>query len=116
MGIVGLLAFQGEQAVPYVDHAEQKNAPKSLSDREVVVLANTNGSSGFAGKVLVDIDLSRMSRTMKIAYSNKGTVGTQTTSIAPGTLYAAGHPPVAMQVASLPVSLAAWEVQILTPL
>lgn len=32
MGIVGLLAFQGEQAVPYVDHAEQKNAPKSSEE------------------------------------------------------------------------------------
>jgi glycosidase len=86
-----------------------------LSDREVVVIANTNGSRGFTGSVLVDIDLSRLDRTMNIAYSNKGTAGTQTTSIAPGNLYSPGQPPASMQVASLPVSLAPWEVQILTP-
>jgi glycosidase len=86
-----------------------------LSDREVVVIANTNGSSGFTGNVLVDIDLSRTSRTMNIIYSNKGSSGSQTTSIARGNLFAAGQAPVATQVASLAVTLAAWEVQILAP-
>jgi glycosidase len=87
-----------------------------LSDREVLVVANTNGSSGFDGHVLVDVDLSRIGRTMKIAYSNKGTAGSQTTSIAAGTIFPTGGAPVPTQIASLPVSLRAWEVQILTPL
>jgi glycosidase len=86
-----------------------------LSDREVLVIANTNGASPFTGNVLVDIDLSRMTRTMNIAYSNQGSSGSRTTSIAPGNVYSAGQATVSMQLASLPLSLAAWEVQILTP-
>ena len=86
-----------------------------LSDREVLVIANTNGSNDFTGNVLVDIDLSRTNRTMNIVYSNKGSNGSQTTGIAPGNIYSSGQPPVATQIASLPVSLAAWEVQVLAP-
>lgn len=86
-----------------------------LSDREVVVIANTNGSTAFNGKVLVDIDLSRTARTMNIAYSNQGNSGAQVTNIAPGNIYTSGQPPVSTQVASLPVSLSPWEVQILAP-
>jgi glycosidase len=86
-----------------------------LADREVLVIANTDGSNTFNGNVLVDIDLSRVNRTLNIAYSNQGTAGSQTTAIAAGNIYTAGQAPVATQVASIPVSLAPWEVQILSP-
>ncbi|HTZ89995.1 MAG TPA: alpha-amylase family glycosyl hydrolase [Alloacidobacterium sp.] len=86
-----------------------------LSDREVLIVANTNGTNAFTGKVLVDIDLSRTSRVMNIVYSNKASSGAQTTSIAPGNIYSAGQAPASTQVASLAVSLAPWEVQILAP-
>ena len=86
-----------------------------LSDREIVVVANTSGSNSFAGRVLVDIDINRTNRTMNIAYSNKQKTGTQTTGIAQGDLYSVGNAPVSSPVASVPVSLAPWEVQILTP-
>ncbi len=86
-----------------------------LSDREVLVIANTNGSTRFDGRMLIDLDLSRVDRTMKILYSNKGTVGSQTSGIAQANFYSAGRGPAAGQVASVPVSLAPWEVQILAP-
>ena len=86
-----------------------------LSNREIVVIANTSGSQNFGGSVLVDIDINRANRTMKIAYSNKHKTGTQTTGIAQGTVYSAGSSPVSIPVASLPVYLDPWEVQILTP-
>jgi glycosidase len=86
-----------------------------LSDREVLVIANTNGSNPFDGSVLCDIDINRKGVTFKIAYSNKGTASTQTTAINAGTIYAAGAAPSPAQIASLPVSLATWEVQILIP-
>jgi glycosidase len=86
-----------------------------LSNQEIVVVANSSGSRNFAGKVLVDIDINRAGQTMKIAYSNRGTSGVQTTTIAAGNLYGAGSAPVAMAIASLPVALEPWEVQILTP-
>jgi glycosidase len=86
-----------------------------LADREVLVIANTDGSNAFTGNMLVDIDLSRVNRTLNIAYSNQGTAGSQTTVIAAGNIYTAGQAPVATQIASIPVSLAPWEVQILSP-
>lgn len=86
-----------------------------LSNREVLVIANTSGSQSFSGSVLVDIDINRTGRAMRIAYSNKQKSGTQTTGIAPGTIYSSGSAPVATQVASLPLSLDPWEVQILAP-
>jgi glycosidase len=85
-----------------------------LSDREVLVIANTDGSNAFNGRVLVDIDLSRTARTYNIAYSNAGSAGAQTTGIAAGNIYSGGQA-TASQIASLPVSLAPWEVQILSP-
>jgi len=86
-----------------------------LSNREVVIIANTNGSQGFTGDVLVDIDINRANTTLNIAYSNKQKTGSQTTKIAPGTVYSGGSPGPTALVASLPVSLDAWEVQILIP-
>ena len=86
-----------------------------LSNREVAIVANTNGSQSFTGRVLVDIDINRTNKTLNIAYSNKQKTGTQTTGITRGTVYTAGSPGPTGQVASLPVSLDPWEVQILTP-
>jgi glycosidase len=86
-----------------------------LSDREVIIIANTNTTSTFTGSVLVDIDLSRLTRTMTIAYSNLGTAGSESTAIAPGNLFSAGQPPVTTSIASLPITLKPMEVQILTP-
>ncbi len=87
-----------------------------LSSREVLVVANTSGSSGFSGSVLCDLDINRSGVTFKVAYSNKGTAGTGTTKIAAATIYSPGAAPAATQVASLPIVLAPWEIQILTPL
>jgi hypothetical protein len=86
-----------------------------LSSRETIVIANTNGSQGFTGNVLVDVDINRINHAMNIVYSNKQKTGSPTTGIAAGNVYSAGSPPVATQVASVPVSLDPWEVQILAP-
>jgi len=86
-----------------------------LSAREVLAVANTNGSSGFSGSVLCDLDINRSGVTFKVGYSNKGTAGTCKTRIAPATIYSPGAAPSATQVASLPIVLAPWEVQILVP-
>jgi len=86
-----------------------------LSNREIVVVANTNGSSLFQGSVLVDIDINRANVAMRIAYSNKQSTGTEATVIAEGNLYSAAGAATPMRIASLAVSLAPWEVQILTP-
>jgi glycosidase len=85
-----------------------------LSSREVVVIANTNGSQAFAGNVLIDIDINRTNHAMKIVYSNKQKTGSPSTGIAAGNVYSSGSK-VATQVASVPVSLDPWEVQILAP-
>ena len=86
-----------------------------LSDREVLVVANTSGANAFNGSVLCDIDINRNGKTFNVAYSNRGTTGTGHTVIAAGSIYTAGAAPVSSQIASLPVSLAPWEVQILIP-
>jgi glycosidase len=86
-----------------------------LSSAEIVVIANTNGSIRFDGRALMDVDINRVSRSMKIAYSNQGSQGAQATSVAQGTIYSSGAQPLVTQIASVPVSLAPWEVQILTP-
>ena len=86
-----------------------------LSSREVIVVANTSGSSRFNGAVLCDVDLNRSGKTFKVAYSNQGTVASGKPSIAPGTIYAGGMGSPVSQIASLPIVLAPWEVQILTP-
>jgi len=88
-----------------------------LTDREILIVANTSFGTPFSGSVLVDYDLSGTPRTFKVAYSNLGTSTTMTTSIAPGKVYPdGGGTPVPRDVASLPVSLKPMEVQILTPM
>jgi glycosidase len=86
-----------------------------LSSREVLAVANTSGSTNFAGRILCDLDLNRAGTTYRIAYSNRGVSGTATTAIAAGTVYNAGSGKVAGQIASLPINLQPWEVQILVP-
>jgi glycosidase len=85
-----------------------------LTDREVVVVANTSFDQAFNGFVLVDSDLSRRSPNFKIAYSNKGATGTLKVQVQPGQVFpvdGASSP----RVASIPVSLKPQEVQVLVP-
>ncbi len=41
-----------------------------LNDQEVIVVANTSGTQGFAGHIIIDGDLSRAGERFKILYSN----------------------------------------------
>jgi hypothetical protein len=75
-----------------------------LTDREVVVVANTGFGTPFNGWVQVDFDLNGSGRTFKIAYSNMGTVASPAARVGPGTQ------------AALSVALAPMEVQILSPI
>jgi glycosidase len=86
-----------------------------LSNREILVVANANGSNQFGGAVLCDIDINRNGKTFTVAYSNKGTVGSGTTKIAQGTVYSNGVAGAAGAICSLGVVLGPWEVQILLP-
>ena len=86
-----------------------------LSGREVLVVANTSGSNPFNGSILCDLDINRNGTTFKVAYSNKGTSGTGHTAIGQGTIYGSNNAQSSAQIASLPISLASWEVQILQP-
>jgi glycosidase len=85
-----------------------------LTDREVVVVANTSFDQPFNGSVLVDFDLSRRGRSFTIAYSNKGTKGTTGVQVQSGQLFpvngASGQP-----LAFIGVSLKPQEVQVLVP-
>ena len=86
-----------------------------LSNREVIVVANTSGSNFFSGSVVCDVDINRTGRTFQVDYSNKGKAGSGRTTIAPGVLYAGSSSSSSSQIASLPIVLAPWEVQILRP-
>ena len=86
-----------------------------LSNREILVVANTNGSAQFGGAVLCDIDINRNGKTFTVTYSNKGTAGSGTTKIAQGTVYSNGVAGAPGAICSLGVVLAPWEVQILLP-
>lgn len=87
-----------------------------LTDQEVVVVANTSFDKPFDGAVLVDADLSRAGRPMKVGYSNRGTTGPAAT---PAVRAARVHQPDgrvdATDVAAMAVSLKPMEVQILVP-
>jgi glycosidase len=85
-----------------------------VSDQEVVVVANTSTTTPFNGRVLVDYDLSQSPRPFNVAYSNLGNVATPTTSIATGRIFDSSGP-TTLPIASLPVSVAPTEVQILVP-
>jgi hypothetical protein len=85
-----------------------------LTDREVVVVANTSTKDSFTGSVMVDFDLSQRVKSMKIAYSNLNNTGSATVSTKPGRIFGSGGV-VSANIASFPVSLKPLEVQIWTP-
>jgi glycosidase len=101
-------------------HSEGKGGlvcfSRVLTDREVLVIANTNFSQPFSGSVIVDLDLNRSPRMMRVAYSNIGTTGTSTPRIIDSARIFDGANPVrTSRVAALPVHLGAMELQILVP-
>ena len=52
-----------------------------LNDREVLIAANTNPTQSFKGFVLLDLDLNRSIKKMKVAFSNMVTGGEGTVKI-----------------------------------
>ncbi len=85
-----------------------------LADREVIVIANTHADRRFDGAVLVDYDLNPAGRTFTAAFSSHGEAANPSVQVAPGRMFRAGDP-VALTIASLPVSLAPMAAQILVP-
>lgn len=85
-----------------------------LTDREIVVVANTSFDRPFNGSVLVDCDLNHSGAAFNIAYSNQSSSGTVSVQVAPGNVFPLSGLPN-LPLASLPVSLRAQEVQILKP-
>jgi len=85
-----------------------------LTDREVVVVANTSFDQSFNGSVLVDFDLSQGGRNFTISYSNKGTTGNTAVQVKPGQVFLPTDTQ-SLPVASVHVSLKPQEVQILVP-
>jgi glycosidase len=101
-------------------HSEGKGGliafSRVLTDREVLIVANTSFNQPFSGSVIVDLDLNRSPRNMSVAYSNFGTRGTGTARIIDSARFFDGANPVgAARVAALKVSLKAMELQILVP-
>ncbi|HEX8912894.1 MAG TPA: alpha-amylase family glycosyl hydrolase [Humisphaera sp.] len=85
-----------------------------LTNREVLVVANTSFGHTFDGRVMVDADLNPVGSTFKIAYSNVGTSGQGPVDRRTVTLHGdAGSGPA--DVASFFVALKPMEVQILVP-
>ena len=86
-----------------------------LSDREVVVVANT-GARRFSGAVLVDRDINAAPRRMRIAYSNHGSAGeSETRLIAAANVSHSGRPVTQGTTAALDVTLEANEVKVFVP-
>lgn len=86
-----------------------------LVDREVVVVANT-GSTTFSGHVLVDRDLNAAGRLMTVAHSNHGTTGAGPVALTSSARFFHDDGSVsAGPAASVPVVLAASEVQVIVP-
>jgi glycosidase len=87
-----------------------------LTEREVVVVANTDPARRFTGFVLVDLDLHRRDRDMRVAYSNKGTRGSGTVRVIPQAhFYDGGQLRATSDAAALYVELGPSEVQVLVP-
>jgi glycosidase len=85
-----------------------------LADREILIVANT-GSLAFAGSVIIDRDLHKVSHHLRIAYSNLATVGTAAVRHVPLATF---HAPTGISrglAAMVDVSLAPAETQILVP-
>ncbi len=87
-----------------------------LSDREIVVVANTNTQQAFNGWVLQDPDLNRAPHQMQVVYSNLGTNGQGTVRQIPqANFYANGQLTGTAAAAAIFVGLAPMEVQVLGP-
>jgi glycosidase len=88
-----------------------------LSDREVVFIANTGFNKPFKGHVLVDYDLNRETRKMKIAYSNMNKSGSVQSEKIPGAVFYddGGNISGKGEAASIAVELGPMEVQVLVP-
>ncbi len=98
-GIGGLLAFS-----------------RILTEREVLIAANTSTTQPFQGLVVVDLDLSRTARTMQVAYSNLGTLGSSAVQVVPqARFYKEDGTVDTTSTAALSVILAPMEIQILVP-
>jgi glycosidase len=87
-----------------------------LGDREVLVVANTNPTSTFRGFVLVDPDLSRVTTSRKVGYSNLRTSGTGTVDVVPQARFFKEDGRVeTAEAARLFVILGPMEIQVLIP-
>lgn len=85
-----------------------------LTDREVVVVANTSFDRSFDGSVLVDFDLARHTSRFQIGYSNKGRSGISVVQVRSGQIFPLNGVP-GLSLASIPISLKPQEVQVLIP-
>jgi glycosidase len=87
-----------------------------LTEREIVVVANTDPARRFTGFVLVDLDLHRRDRDMRVAHSNKGTTGSGTVQIIrQARFHGGGQLRATSDAAALYVELGPSEVQVLVP-
>jgi len=86
-----------------------------LTDREVLVVANTSFGESFEGFVLVDLDLSRTSREMRVEYSNRGTTGTGEVRIIEQARFHENGEVRTARAAALFVRLRSMETQVLVP-
>jgi 1,4-alpha-glucan branching enzyme len=85
-----------------------------LSEREVIVVANTNVMNPFSGFVVTDFNLSQRQKNVSVRYSNKGTTGNGSIEILPECNFYDGNTYKGSgKAAVLFVSLQPMEVQIL---
>lgn len=85
-----------------------------LSDREVLVVANT-GLAAFSGAVILDRDLHQAGRPMTVAYGNLGTQGASSVRRITTARFHRDGQVFSGPAAALNVTLAAREVQIICP-
>ncbi len=87
-----------------------------LVDREVLVVANTDTGQAFRGLVVLDMDLSRGGRLMRVAFSNQLTARTTQARVLPDArFYKDGVEIGRSKTAALDVSVSPREVQIWVP-
>ncbi|HSH78464.1 MAG TPA: alpha-amylase family glycosyl hydrolase [Herpetosiphonaceae bacterium] len=86
-----------------------------LSDREVLIVANTSTVEAWMGYVVVDLDTNRTPRRMSISYSNRGTNNTRQVEPVPGAVFWDRTMRLDQaDTVAIRVELAVGEVQILT--
>ncbi|MEP7142651.1 MAG: alpha-amylase family glycosyl hydrolase [Ferruginibacter sp.] len=87
-----------------------------LNNREVLIAANTNPTNPFKGFILLDLDLNRALKKMKVAFSNKVTPGEGTVTIIDQANFFESDKLVSTGTAAgLFVELAPMEIQVLVP-